>query len=147
MRLDLVVLTATVMLSFPALADETVMTTDGRQILLRSDGTYEETRKPNETVSIYYRNISIEDLKRDIHRLDGQNIEVKAKLLSLGGAVVLGDPKSFLDSKPILADASQLSENDRQQIRRCDTGCNITIRGKVGRVMSHAGVILHSVQK
>ncbi|MEW9808809.1 hypothetical protein ABUE31_22750, partial [Mesorhizobium sp. ZMM04-5] len=68
-------------------ADEVVRSEDGREILLRSDGTYEVLIQNDARPSVSYRQMSIVDLKLDIDGLEGQLVEVSGKLSSFGGLV------------------------------------------------------------
>ena len=125
-------------------ASEIVLTTDGRQILLRQDGTYEVIQAAKSEEADGYRKIAISDLKLDIAELSGARIEVEAELTSMGGMVMLSDPRQQFDMNPIMADETNLSREDRAHIiNRCTPSCRVTARGEIGMVLFQPGLRLH----
>ncbi|MEW9836634.1 hypothetical protein [Mesorhizobium marinum] len=127
-------------------ADEVVRSEDGREILLRSDGTYEVLIQNDARPSVSYRQMSIVDLKLDIDGLEGQLVEVSGKLSSFGGLVMIGDPSSNFDATPIAAEAEKLSRDERRYIiEKCNLGCRVTIRAEVVTVMFQPGLELHQL--
>ncbi len=125
-------------------ASEVVTTTDGRQILLRDDGKYEIVKRgSDEAGGGGYSRMSLTDLKLDIDSLHGKKVEVTAKLMSMGGMVMLSDPQQMMDSNPIIADAERLSREDRRfLLTKCETECRVTVRGTVTSVMFQSGLQL-----
>lgn len=147
MRYILLLATAALGLAGQAMADEVVSTVDGRQFLLRSDGRYEPIESKKAEATDQYKSISFEDLKLDIHGMEGQLVEVKAKVTSFGDMVMLADPKAMFDGSPIVASQDSLSREERRRILRCKTGCNVVVRGKVGQIMFQPGIEMQSLQK
>lgn len=129
-----------------AIADEVVETTDGRQVLLRIDGTYEILEAARSPAAANYQRMSISDLKLDIEDLAGANVEVDVQLMSMGGMLMLSDPRHMFDSNPLMAEEGDLSREERSHIlSRCNQGCRITIRGEVASVLFQSGVRLHEL--
>jgi len=127
-------------------ADEVVKSIDGREILLRSDGTYEILLQVKENSSGKYKKISIVDLKLDIQDLGGHLVEVTGQLGSFGDFLMLGDPSTGMDTSPVLAEAKKLSREERRYIiEKCNLGCRITVRGEVSTVMFQPGLELHEL--
>ena len=132
-------------LASSALADETVTTTDGRTILLNSDGTYAFV-EPAPAAPGSYRQISYQDLRLDIDDLRGERVEVRASVSSMGGMLMLSDPRSDFDTNPIMAEEGDLSRDERAIIlNRCNMDCVLTVRGEVSSVMFQSGLTLHSL--
>ena len=82
-----------------AFADERVKTTDGRELLLRSDGTYEILSGDSDDEDAGYRSMSITDLKLDSEKLIGQQVEVMVSLAMFGGMVMLSDARQPFDTE------------------------------------------------
>lgn len=119
-----------------AAAQETVQTTDGREILLHADGTYEIVDAGPHGSTDHgdgYRPVSLTDLKLDIDRMTGQRVEVTVSIHSTGGMVTLGDPERTPDMNPVMADSERLPRRDRALIlERCGaSGCRATVQGEV----------------
>jgi hypothetical protein len=125
-------------------ADELVRTTDGREILLRDDGTYEFVSSAEAVDG--YRAMAFEDLRLDIDELRGQRVEVVANVSTMGGMLLLTDPRIDMDMNPIFAEEGDLSRDERRQIiSRCNMSCRLTVRGEVSSIMFQSGLRLHSL--
>ena len=131
-----------------AFADERVKTTDGRELLLRSDGTYEILSGDSDDEDAGYRSMSITDLKLDSEKLIGQQVEVMVSLAMFGGMVMLSDARQPFDTSPIPASIDELPRADREFIlSRCNTGCQVTVRGEVAMIMFQPGLMIKALDR
>ena len=134
-----------------AAAKETVQTTDGREIVLHADGTYEiveESQQADEGSGDGYRRVSLTDLKLDSKRMGGERVEVTASIQSIAGMETLTDPEQPFDMNPVMADAERLPRNDRAQIlERCSaSACRVTLQGEVKHFgFEEYGLELHRI--
>ena len=134
-----------------AVAQEKVQTTDGREIILHADGTYEiveESPQEHADGGDGYRRVSLTDLKLDSNRMGGARVEVTASIQSIAGMVTLTDPEQPFDMNPVMADAERLPRNDRAQILdRCSSsGCRVTLQGEVKHLgFGEYGLELHRI--
>ncbi|AKJ94940.1 MULTISPECIES: hypothetical protein [Thioalkalivibrio] len=132
-------------------AQERVQTTDGREILLHADGTYEmvgESPERTRDAANGYRSVSLTDLKLDMNRMGGEQVKLTASVQSIAGMVMLTDPGQPFDANPVMADAERLPRNDRAQIlERCSTsGCRVTVQGEVKHLgFGEYGLELHRI--
>jgi hypothetical protein len=148
-RSPLIALIATLLFgaiaSGSALADERVKTTDGREFLLRSDGTYQILSSDDEAKT-GYRAMSITDLKLDIKEIVGEKVEVAGTLSLFGGMATLSDSKQPLDMNAVIASIEELSRADREFIHsQCSGGCRVTVQGEVGMIMLQPGLIIKAL--
>lgn len=90
-----------------------------------------------------YKPISMIDLKLDIGSMLNQKIQIKTRLISFGGMLMLTDPNQTFDGNGILAEQDQMSRDDRAYIlQQCGTGCDVTVQGEIKNVMFQTGVKL-----
>ena len=141
-------LAACVCLVWPtlALADEVVETTDGRSLLLRSDGTYEfiEREQPEGA----YTPVDLTDLKLDIQQMSNQTVEVYGQLQFLGDIGMLSDPNTMFDTAPINVDIANLPRDQRGWIlQNCSLGCGVTIQGTIGQFMFQPALIAENLSR
>ena len=94
-----------------------------------------------------YQRMSLTDLKLDLSDLVGQKIEVEAKVMSVGGMIMISDPAQPFDTNPVTGSADNLSRDDRRFIlENCDMGCTVRIRGAVVKTMLGEEIDLHSLE-
>ena len=130
-----------------AFAQERVKTTDGRELILHSDGTYEDVTKSNANASGAYKQYSITDLKLDMRDLVGKQVEVDVQLMMMGDMLMLSDPGADVDANPISAEDAGLSREERRFIlNRCGMGCNVTVRGEVAQSLFGTELHIHSIK-
>lgn len=98
-------------------------------------------RKPSVPV---YESISLVDLRLDFDKLKGRKIEVKGTLQTLGEISMIG--AELFDSNKMFVEVKGLPRTSRKYIlENCDSGCEITIRGKVSIVMLNPGIVAEEI--
>lgn len=93
-----------------------------------------------------YQATSLTDVKLDQDALRGRRVEVS-------GNLVVGSDIAFLlsgnaDTSPLIVDFKAVSrEQRRTMLERCGaSGCPVTIRGRVDRVMAQPGIVADNVE-
>jgi len=119
------------------LAEEFVFTTDGRQILLKDDGTYLVVKPDQPPAAASYPRKEFEDIVLDADKLHGQKIEVsgflmpRIELAELQGASLSKNSSSELT---LWLRISQLSrEQKRLILTKCASGCTAAVKGEFQR--------------
>ncbi|PTN32751.1 tetratricopeptide repeat protein [Desulfonatronum sp. SC1] len=96
-----------------------------------------------------YITLNIDDLKLDIERMNQNMIEVYVKLYYMMDTVTLSNPSLDYDMNPVYADISNLSRDGKAfLLKNCSDfyGCNVSVRGHVGKIMFMGnGIIIHEI--
>jgi len=98
--------------------------------------------KPRKTSR--YSEISLIDLKLDIQKMAGQEIETQANVQIFGDMGMLQD--GMMDANPLPLDFKKVPRDQRKKLlEQCSMGCRATVQGKVGNVMFQNGIVADAV--
>ncbi len=91
-----------------------------------------------------YNALSLTDFRLDADDLIGKKIEVSGILQTMGDMSMLGEElftmnKVFVDTKKLPRDSRRFI------IEKCEQGCQITVRGKAGKVLMNNGIIAEAI--
>lgn len=127
-------------------SQERVETTDGRELLLYFDGTYEEVTDSERTSSEEYGRIGYRDLRLDLQELDGKLVEVEVSLHMANDDMWIGDPSLDFDPNSIFAEDGGLDRDERSfALQNCGFGCRTIVRGEVAELYWGQGLLIHSL--
>ena len=134
-------------IAFPVLAEYKLQTPDGKTVLLKDNGTWEQV--PSETKNATdYQLMDIDDLKVDIGKLAGTKVKISGFGSKLGGQMLILNREISVASA-IFVDIKSLSRDQRKFIiTNCDSGwCKVIVYGTVGKVTSlEDGIIAEKVE-
>lgn len=127
-----------------SIADINAHTLDGREVILKEDGTWAfshdrfSDRKD-------YQPIDIDDLKVDIKKMVGTKIEVSGLGIKIGSFFVI--KKESWDSSPVQVNIESLPrEQVKKLIQSGPEGTRMTLYGVIGKVYYGLGVIAESIE-
>lgn len=114
-------------------------------------------RSPNEKVAVValrtpirksstsaYESMSLVDLRLDFDKLKGRKIEVKGTLQVMGEIAMIG--AELFDGNKMFVEVKNLPRASRKYIlENCDSGCEVTIRGRASSVMLNPGIIAEEI--
>ena len=87
------------------------------------------------TPALAQQSMSMTDLKIDAASLEGQEVKVRAVVMTMGSSVVLTDPNIDFDTSGITANVDRLPREQRRYIvENCSLGCVMTVSGFVSTV-------------
>ncbi len=91
-----------------------------------------------------YQEISLIDLKLDISKMTGKEIETEATVQIVGEFAMLHS--GMMDANPVFLDYKKVPRDQRKKIlEQCSLGCPARIQGRVGSVMFQNGIIADAV--
>lgn len=91
-----------------------------------------------------YTPVSVTDLRLDAESLGGKRVEISGVLQMMGDLAMLGEERFSMNK--IFVETKNLPRNDRKFIiQNCESGCQVTIRGKAGNVMMNVGLVAEEI--
>ncbi|SFV27098.1 hypothetical protein [Hyphomicrobium facile] len=134
-----------------AWADQTATLPDGRQVLLKENGTYEIQASGNSgSGGDAYTDLNLVDVKVDMKELENQRIRTSGKGMLVGNMFILTEASTAIDSNGVMVDISKLPREMRKWVvTNCaQGGCRATIEGEVRSDISGfmPGILAHSVK-
>lgn len=116
-------------------SDPTSMIMD---VALKEVATWKARQQSN------YQEVALIDLKLDINKMAGKNIETEATVQIVGDFGML--QSGMMDANPLFLDYQKIPREQRKNLlEQCSLGCSARIQGKVGSVMFQNGIIADAV--
>lgn len=93
-----------------------------------------------------YQAMSLTDVKLDQDTIRDRKVEVSGNLVMMGEMALLRFDAT--DTSPLMLDFKGVPREQRRlMLERCGMlGCTATVRGRVGRVMHHSGILADSLE-
>jgi hypothetical protein len=87
-----------------------------------------------------FKAVSLVDLRLDFDKMKGQRIEVTGTLQTMGEISMISS--GVLDMNKMFVETKGLPRESRKYLlENCDSGCEVTVRGKAADVMLNPGIV------
>ena len=128
-----------------AVADEIVTLGNGKQAILKDNGTWSHIPPPENETTGTYKAIKLDNLKLDINSLNGQQIQTKALAVMYDFMLALKD--DVMDENPLSVNINSLSQTEMEFLRtKCNNDCTLTVYGRIGDLMhDEKGIIADKI--
>lgn len=110
------------------------------------DRLVDPARQTLSAASPNYQTMSLTDVKLDQDGLRGREVEVSGNLVAVNAMALLRS--SDMDTSPLVVDFKAVPrEQRRAMLEHCGaSGCFVTIRGRVDRVMAQPGIVADNLE-